>query len=335
MIWYDRIWYDSIWINELIWNDMTWHDMIVHNTFKPWTTTGRNRLGLDMFERHLSSQGIGLELSSSQLVRETGIWDTTELNPVESSWILNYTEVKYGLNGLAIYILSSCPSYNCTARLKQRWSKEYAAHIRVFVGCFQEIMTVLHTCFYIYCIHLYSGCGNVLRMQICGKWETCIFRAAGWMRPVCVLACKWHVTSPLSTSNISAYWFSRRWAAVSRGFCFCCRLVANSADGQTSQTLVSLRFLCKDRVARRHLTQGWNCWVSWGCQLRSIWANRRCRGRRDLGNLQAEKDWKILEVLPELASGRLFLLIEWSSESVLPGCATSKLPGEVLPASVV
>ena len=52
-----------------------WYDIASYNT--PWTTTGR-------------SQGIGLELSSSQSVRETGVWDTTV---IESSWILNYTEV--------------------------------------------------------------------------------------------------------------------------------------------------------------------------------------------------------------------------------------------------
>ena len=84
-------------------------------------------------------------------------------------------------------------------------------------------------------------------MRICGKWQICIFWAAGWVRPVRALACKWYITSPLSTSNISVYWLSGRWAAVSRGFCFRCRLVANSADGRT---LVSLRFLCGSDVSQ-------------------------------------------------------------------------------------
>ena len=190
-------------------------------------------------------------------------------------------------------------------------------------------MTVLHTLYlqvlyilyyiniyiYTHCI-LYSWWCNVLRMQICGNGRSIYSgRRLGENSSRIGLQVVHHITSRLSTSNISAYCLSRRWAAVSRGFCFRCRLVANSAD---ARTLVSLRFLCgSDVLQDDNLRQGWNCGVSWGCQLRSIWANRRCRGRRDLGNLQAEKDWKILEVywnvlevLPELASCSCFC---WST----------------------
>ena len=97
------------------------------------------------------------------------------------------------------------------------------------------------------------------------------------------------------------------------------------------------------RVARRQFKTRMKLWgflrMPTEVDLGKPALQRASRFGQSSGRERLEDIGSVLECIGSVTRTRilqLFLLIDkWSSESALPGCATGKLPGEVLPASIV
>jgi hypothetical protein len=189
---YDMIWYCII--QYTLDNNRTQHDV--------WTLVvkPRHRTGVVLFP--------------------IGAGDGSLRHDSHDSWIQLNPELHRGLkwsNHLnrfghfhLVHLLTT--SYNFAARLKQRWSTEYtmltskSSYCRVFPRNHDSpahplLTSTLYIILYIniYIYTLYSVQLMVQCLENANLWEReiYIFRAAGWVRTVRVLACKWYITSHL------------------------------------------------------------------------------------------------------------------------------------------